>query len=282
MRGLRGAKVRNPVMILDEIDKVGGTTKSFADPSAALLEMLDPEQNTRFRNVYVDVPIDLSEVLFIATANDLAAIPAPPRDRLEAIEASGYSDEEKVAIVRRRLWEDQLEVNGLNAGAFWTGTPTATEREPDAPAAAVPGRQPSAVEVVEREPTAVTRPGEGRAAPPPPTAGTVEVTDAAIREVIRGHTCEAGVRELARQLGAVARFVACLRVETGDTAPVTVVADADEAARLDPTSRHVTVAEILGPPRYDSLPDRVRDALSRERARVTGLQPADPEAGAAA
>ena len=90
------------------------------------------------------------------------------------------------------------------------------------------------------------------------------------------------MRELARHLGAVGRFVACLRVETGDTAPVIVVADADEAARLDPTGRRITVAEILGPPRYDALPDRVRDALSRERGRVTGLQPADPEAVAAA
>ena len=262
VRGLLDAKVRNPVMVLDEIDKVGGATKSFGDPSAALLELLDPEQNTHFRDVYVDVPVDLSEVLFIATANDLAGIPAPLRDRLEVIEASGYSDDEKVAIVRRRLWADQLEVNGLSAGAFWTGTP--------------------AVEVIEGELTAVTRPGEGRAAPPPPTAGAVEMTDAAIREVIRGHTCEAGVRELARQLGAVGRFVACLRVEKGDAAPVTVVADADEAARLEPTGRHITVAEILGPPRYDSLPDHVRDALSRERDRVTGLQPADPAAVVAA
>ena len=125
------------------------------------------------------------------------------------------------------------------------------------PAAAPPGRRPPAVEVIEGDLTAVTRPGEeGRAAPAPPPAGAVEMTDAAVREVVRGHTCEAGVRELARQLGAVGRFVACLRVEKGDAAPVTVVAD--EAARLEPS------------------------ALSRERARVTGLQPADPAAVAAA
>ena len=102
--GLREAKVRNPVMILDEIDKVGDATKNFGDPSAALLELLDPEQNTRFRDVYLDVPVDVSEVLFIATANDLAGIPAPLRDRLEIIEAPGYTDDEKVDIVRRTLW----------------------------------------------------------------------------------------------------------------------------------------------------------------------------------
>ena len=112
-------------------------------------------------------------------------------------------------------------------------------------------------------------------------AGSVEVTDAAIREVVRGHTCEAGVRELARQLGAICQFLALRRVEAADTAPITVVADADEDARLDPARRRFTVGEILGPPRFDSLPDRVRDALSRERDRVLGLHPADPEAVAA-
>ena len=97
---------------------------------------------------------------------------------------------------------------------------------------------------------------------------------------VRGHTCEAGVRELARQLGAICQFVALRRVEAGDTAPVTIVAD-DEAAWLDPARRRFTVADILGPPRYDLLPDRVRDALSRERARVVGLHPADLDVVAA-
>ena len=89
------------------------------------------------------------------------------------------------------------------------------------------------------------------------------------------------MRELSRQLGAICQGVASRRVETGDTAPVTVVAVAGEAGGLAPARRRLTVAELLGPPRYDSLPDRVRDALSRERDRVPGLHPADPEAVAA-
>ena len=206
------AKVRNPVLVLDELDKVGGRTSNHGDPSAALLEVLDPEQNTRFRDVYLDVPFDLSEVLFIATANDLAGIPAPLRDRLEVIEAPGYTDEEKVDIVRRNLWGAQLEAAGLTGGGFWTRPPEET------PAGARAGRQVT-VEVLDGE-------LDGEPAAP------VEITDAAALEVVRGHTCEAGVRELSRQLGAICEGVASRRVETGDTAPVTVVAVAGEAAGL--------------------------------------------------
>ena len=115
--GMRRAKVRNPVMILDEIDKVGGATTNFGNPSAALLEVLDPAQNTHFRDVYLEAAVDLSEVLFIVTANNLAGIPAPLRDRLEIIEAPGYTDDEKIDIVRRTLWGEQLDVSGLNARA---------------------------------------------------------------------------------------------------------------------------------------------------------------------
>ena len=265
VRALEEARVRNPVIILDELDKVGGRTHNHGDPSAALLELLDPEQNTRFRDVYLDVPLDLSEVLFIATANDLAQVSAPLRDRLEVIEAPGYTDDEKVDIVRRALWRDQLEVAGLSATGFWTRTPTAEHRA--GPEARAGSRV--TVEVLDGETATVSRPG------------SVEVTDAAVLEVVRCHTCEAGVRQLARRLGAICQFVACRGVETGDTTPVTVVADAGEAQRLEPARRHLTVKEILGPPRYDSLPDHVRDALSRERDRVLGLHPADPEAIAA-
>ena len=264
VQALEEAGVRNPVIILDEIDKVGGRTHNHGDPSAALLELLDPEQNTRFRDVYLDVPFDLSEVLFIATANDLAVIPAPLRDRLEVIEAPGYTDDEKVDIVRRTLWRDQLEVAGLSATDFWTRTPTAGH-----PAGPETGRRVT-VEVLDGETAAVSRPG------------SIEMTDAAVLAVIRCHTCEAGVRQLARRLGAICQFVACRGVETGDTTPVTIVAAAaEEGARLEPARRHLTVAEVLGPPRYDSLPDHVRDALSRERDHILGLHPADPAATAA-
>ena len=265
VQALEEAGVRNPVIILDEIDKVGGRTHNHGDPAVALLELLDPEQNTRFRDVYLDVPFDLSEVLFIATANDLSAVPAPLRDRLEVIEAPGYTDDEKVDIVRRALWQDQLEVAGLSATGFWTRTPAAGHR---AGPEARTGRR-VAVEVLDGETAAVSRPG------------SIEVTDAAVLAVVRCHTCEAGVRQLARRLGAICQFVACRGVETGDTTPVTVVADAEEGARLEPTHRPLTVAEVLGPPRYDSLPDHVRDALSRERDLVLGLHPADPAAIAA-
>ena len=280
VQAMEEAGVRNPVIILDEIDKVGGRTHNHGDPSAALLELLDPEQNTRFRDVYLDVPFDLSEVLFIATANDLAAVSPPLRDRLEVIAAPGYSEEEKVDIARRALWPDQLDAAGLSATGFWTRTPTVAHRAgPEATPGAAPVRRP-AVEVLAGETAATPRPEAGPAMDPL-KAGPVQITDAAVLEVVRGHTCEAGVRELARQLGAICQFVACRRVETGDTGPLTVVADADadEADGLAPGRGHVTVAETLGPPRYAGLlPDGVRDALSRERDRVLGLHPADPAA----
>ena len=280
VQAMEEAGVRNPVIILDEIDKVGGRTHNHGDPSAALLELLDPEQNTRFRDVYLDVPFDLSEVLFIATANDLAAVSPPLRDRLEVIAAPGYSEEEKVDIARRALWPDQLDAAGLSATGFWTRTPTVAHRAgPEATPGAAPVRRP-AVEVLAGETAATPRPEAGPAMDPL-KAGPVQITDAAVLEVVRGHTCEAGVRELARQLGAICQFVACRRVDTGDTGPLTVVADADadEADGLAPGRGHVTVAETLGPPRYAGLlPDGVRDALSRERDRVLGLHPADPAA----
>ncbi|MCD6727845.1 MAG: endopeptidase La [Solirubrobacteraceae bacterium] len=111
VRALRDAGTMNPVILLDEVDKVGADWRG--DPSSALLEVLDPAQNSTFRDHYLDVEVDLSEVVFIATANQAETIPGPLLDRMEVIRFDGYTIDEKVAIAREHLWARQLERNAL-------------------------------------------------------------------------------------------------------------------------------------------------------------------------
>ncbi|CAG8691492.1 4333_t:CDS:10, partial [Racocetra persica] len=148
-QGLRRVGVNNPVFLLDEIDKVGHLSL-HGDPSAALLEVLDPEQNNTFNDHYLNVPLDLSKVLFIATANQIDPISPPLLDRMELIRISGYTFEEKVHIAKRHLLPKQIKYHGL---------------EP----------------------------------------GYVNISDEVLLKIATGYTCEAGVRNLEREIAGVCR-----------------------------------------------------------------------------
>jgi ATP-dependent Lon protease len=150
LQGMKQAGSKNPVFLLDEVDKLGVSHQG--DPASALLEVLDPAQNDSFTDHYLGVPFDLSEVMFVATANFLQNIPGPLLDRMEVVDFAGYTEQEKLQIARHYLVRRQLEDNGL-------------------------------------------------------TAEQLTLTDDAIREVITGYTREAGVRQLERELGRLARKV---------------------------------------------------------------------------
>jgi ATP-dependent Lon protease len=150
LAGMKQAGSKNPVFLLDEVDKLGVSYQG--DPASALLEVLDPAQNDSFTDHYLGVPFDLSEVMFIATANFLQNIPGPLLDRMEVVDFAGYTEREKLAIAKDYLVRRQLEANGLDGAQL-------------------------------------------------------ELTDPAIQEVITGYTREAGVRQLERELGRLARKV---------------------------------------------------------------------------
>ncbi|HKC51847.1 MAG TPA: endopeptidase La, partial [Myxococcota bacterium] len=179
LQTLRRVGTNNPVFILDEIDKLGADFRG--DPSSAMLEVLDPEQNSSFSDHYLEVPFDLSKVLFIATANLLENIPPALRDRMEIIELPGYTEEDKLEIARRHLLPRQLAEHGLK------------DRAP-------------------------------------------EITDEAISAVIRNYTREAGLRNLERELGKIARKLARRAVE-GD----------GKIAKIDAGDLHA----LIGPAHFE-------------------------------
>jgi ATP-dependent Lon protease len=174
VQAIRRAGSNDPVFVLDEVDKLASDWRG--DPSSALLEVLDPEQNSTFRDHYLDVEFDLSKVMFIATANLLDPIPAPLRDRMEILELTGYTDDEKLNIARKYLVPKQLKAHGL---AFEAKEPTEDAEE-------------SEVE----------------------ETVTYHFTDDALLQMIRHYTREAGVRNLEREIGTACRKVAT-RVASG-------------------------------------------------------------------
>jgi ATP-dependent Lon protease len=180
VQGMKQAGTKNPVFLLDEVDKLGVSFQG--DPSSALLEVLDPAQNDSFTDHYLGIPFDLSEVLFIATANFIQNIPGPLLDRMETVDFAGYTEREKAEIAKKYLIPRQLEEAGLGDK-------------------------------------------------------NVSFTDDAVMSVVSNYTRESGVRQLERQIGAVARKVA-RRIATGDSA---VIND----GRIDSDE----VRELLGRPK---------------------------------
>jgi ATP-dependent Lon protease len=173
IQGLRRAESKNPVFILDEIDKLGSDFRG--DPSSALLEVLDPEQNNTFRDHYLDVPFDLSEVLIVTTANILDPIPAALRDRMEVLEIAGYTEEEKLKIAIDHLVEKQVKNHGL--------TPESIRFTPEALRAVIRGyTREAGVRNLEREIGALCRKAARRRAEG--DDASIEVTPAVVGDML--------------------------------------------------------------------------------------------------
>jgi ATP-dependent Lon protease len=211
IQGMKNAGTRNPVFMLDEIDKVG--TDWRGDPSSALLEVLDPEQNNSFTDHYLEVPFDLSKVVFIATANVLHTIPPALRDRMEVISLPGYTEDEKIAIARRHLVPKQLVQHGL------------------APAQ----------RLAEPENAEASASDQALSAPLPDEPPKLEITDGALQRIVREYTREAGVRSLEREIANVARKAA--RKVAQKTAERVIVEAAEVPDYLGPERFEYGVAE---------------------------------------
>ena len=186
---LKRVEVNDPVFMLDEIDKLGRDFRG--DPASALLETLDPEQNNTFRDNYLDQPFDLSKVLFICTANQLDTIPAPLLDRMEIIELTGYTEEEKVNIAERYLIPRQIKENGIEPG---TGN-REQETESRKQEAGDGGRAAEAAEQVAVDGTVAGSPH-------------IEFPTESVALIARHYTREAGVRRLEQLIGTVCRKTA--------------------------------------------------------------------------
>jgi ATP-dependent Lon protease len=255
LQNMKVAAQVNPVFMLDEIDKVGADFRG--DPSSALLEVLDPEQNNTFSDHYLEVPYDLSKVIFITTANIEDTIIAPLRDRMEVIRLPGYTEDEKMHIALGYLMPRQLKQHGLLANAQ-------------------PVEEPQPDNVTETAPDAATPEASGEAAVPGPTATPtdgkrLEITDAALKKIIREYTREAGVRNLEREIGAICRKVA-RKVASGEIEKATVDA-ADIATYLGPERFEYGLAEkedMVGAATGVSVSEHGGDVLTVEATIVEG------------